>query len=265
MSASGRVAQLFLRYATPFAGVRRWPVVGAAVGWLSERIVPRDTLTWAQVQCGPAMGIWLHLNPRTGRPMLEGGGEPQVQAALVEHLQPGMTFYDVGANLGFFSLLAARIVGVSGRVVAFEADPEIAEKLRENAVKNRFSWIAVEQQAVRANSQTTFFQRADEAQSPDRGVGHIVDEEVAGAIRVPAISLDHYTREAAPPDVVKCDVEGAEVEVFRGAERLLRHKRPKILCEMHSEENKQNLQAQFARLDYECRMLDENHLLALPR
>lgn len=64
---------------------------------------------------------------------------------------------------------------------------------------------------------------------------------------------------------MKCDVEGAEVEVFCGAERLLREKQPAILCEMHSGENKRALRAQFARLDYQSRLLDENHVLALPR
>ena len=261
----GRIAQLFLRYATPFAGMRRLPLVGPIVSWVSSLVVPRDALAWMQVRSGPAAGIWLHLNPRTGRQVFEGGGERAVQAALVEHLRPGMTFYDVGANIGFFSLLAARLVGKSGRVVAFEADPEIAARLRENAARNGFSWIAVEQQAVCAEPRDVFFQRADAAASPDRGLGHIVKHEVAGAIRVAGVSLDDYTWTESAPNFVKCDVEGAEVEVFRGAERLLREKHPAILCEMHSDENMRLLRAQFATLDYESNLLDANHVLALPR
>jgi len=265
MTAGGRIAQLFLRYATPFAELRRWPVLGPAVRWLSRRLVPRDSLAWVQVERGPAAGLWLQLNPRTGRAVLEGGGEAEVQAALVEHLRPGMTFYDVGANIGFFSLLAARLVGAAGHVVSFEADPEIAARLRANAAKNSLSWITVEQQAVCAEPRDVFFQRADAAISPDRGVGHIVDGESPGAIRVAGVSLDDYTRTAVAPDLVKCDVEGTEVEVFRGAQRLLREKRPGILCEMHSEENRRLLEESFAGLGYRCVMLDQNHLLALPR
>jgi FkbM family methyltransferase len=263
--SNGRLAQLFLRYATPFAGVRRWPVVGAAVSWLSGRIVPRDSLAWMQVQSGPAAGIWMLLNPRTGRQAFEGEGEPEVQSALVSLLRPGMTFYDVGANIGYFSLLAARLVGQSGYVVAFEADPEIAARLRENAARNSFTWIAVEQQAVCAEPKTVFFQRANPATSPDRGLGHIVSHEVVGAIQVDGVSLDDYTSTVRPPDFLKCDVEGGEVEVFSGAERLLRERRPGILCEMHSDENMHMLQGKFAGLNYESQMLDANHLLALPR
>ncbi|PYT56961.1 MAG: hypothetical protein DMG35_21155, partial [Acidobacteria bacterium] len=51
---------------------------------------------------------------------------------MQRYLLPGMTFYDIGANIGFFSLLAARIIGAQGRVVAFEADPEVAQRLRDH-------------------------------------------------------------------------------------------------------------------------------------
>jgi protein-L-isoaspartate O-methyltransferase len=86
----------------------------------------------------------LHLNPRTGKTYLDGVGEPEVQAALQKYLHPGMVFYDIGANIGFFSLLAARLVGKEGRVAAFEADPEIARRLREHAARNEFGWITVD-------------------------------------------------------------------------------------------------------------------------
>jgi FkbM family methyltransferase len=217
-----------------------------------------------QIQNGPAQGLWLLLNPRTGRPAFEGTGEPEVQKALAEQIKPGMTFYDVGANIGFFSLLAARLVGTEGRVVAFEADPEIASRLREHVVKNEFARIAVEQQAVWSEPKTVYFARTDLATSPDRGLGHVVNENAKGTIEVNAVSLDDYAARAAMPDFIKCDVEGAEVEVFRGAQRLLKEKRPRILCEMHSEENRQVLLKEFARLGYSCRMLDEQHVLALP-
>jgi len=263
--SNGRIAQLFLRYATPFAGVRRLPVIGPAVSWLSALVVPRDSLAWMQVQSGPATGIWLRLNPRTGLQVFEGGGEPEVQAALVKLLRPGMTFYDVGANIGFFSLLAARLVGKTGRVVAFEADPDVAARLREHASRNEFSWLGVEQKAVWSEARSVFFERTDPAKSPDRGLGHVVKGEAGNAIRVEAVSLDEFVKGAVAPDFVKCDVEGAEVEVFRGAEELLREKRPTLLCEMHSDENMRALRAQFAAQNYETKLLDANHVLALPR
>jgi len=180
-------------------------------------------------------------------------------------LHPGMIFYDIGANIGFFSLLAARLVGKEGRVVAFEADPEIAARLREHAARNEFGWITVEEKAVWSEPRTVFFARTDPTTSPDRGLGHVVPAGTADTIEVTAISLDNYTETQPLPDFLKCDVEGAEVAVFRGASRLLKEKRPGIICEMHSDENQRILLEEFSRFRYSCTPCGVNHILALPQ
>jgi FkbM family methyltransferase len=189
-----------------------------------------------------------------------------VQAVLRKYLRPGMTVYDIGANIGFFSLLAARLVGPAGRVTAFEADPEIAVRLRENVARNQDAPISVEEKAVWSSSNPLFFARADAEMSPDRGLGHVIDDEAQrsapGTIRVEAVSVDEYVRQSAAPDFIKCDVEGAEVEVFRGAEQLLKERQPLILCEMHGEENRQTLLKVFANLGYRCELCGKNHILA---
>jgi FkbM family methyltransferase len=222
-------------------------------------------LVWVQVQKGAAKGLWLRLNPRTGRAYFEGGGEPEVQNALEKYLRPGMTFYDIGANIGFFSLIAARLVVQNGHVFAFEADPEIAARLQEHVTRNSFSLISVAQNAVWSELRTVFFERIDPTTSPDRGLGHVVTENNRNTIKINAVSLDDFSRTYPPPDFLKCDVEGAEVEVFRGAQRLLREKRPGILCEMHSEENRRILLEEFSRHGYDCQSCGEHHVLALPR
>jgi FkbM family methyltransferase len=263
-SSSDRLAQAFLRFASPLSFLRRLPVLGNCFSRLGERIVPRDTRTWAQVENGPAAGIWLHLNPRTGLDTLRGAGEPEVQDALRSYLRSGMTFYDLGANIGFFSLMAARRVGEQGRVVAFEADPEMAARLREHIARNKFDWVTVEEKAVWSEASTVLFERVDPARSPDRGLGHVANAASGNTIKVEAVSLDEFARTSATsPDFIKCDVEGAEVEVFRGAQRLLAEKRPGILCEIHSEENRRALVAEFARFGYACKNCGERHLLAL--
>jgi FkbM family methyltransferase len=263
--SQGRLAQFLLRYASPLSGLRRVPVLGKCVSWAGAKLVPRDLLAWVQIEGGPAEGVWLHLNPRTGRSYFEGGGEPEVQAALRQHLRPGMIFYDIGANIGFFSLLAARLVGTEGRVVAFEADPEVAVRLREHVARNAFGWITVEEKAVWSEPRTVFFARTDPSTSPDRGLGHVVSAGAGDTIQVSAESLDGYTLSQPAPDFLKCDVEGAEVEVFRGARRLLKEKRPGIICEMHSEENQRVLLEEFSRFGYTCKTCGTNHILALPQ
>lgn len=247
------------------AKLRRVPVLGPFVRWVSGKLVPRDARVWAQIERGPAKGLWLHLNPRTGSDCLRGKGEPEVQATLETHLRPGMAFYDIGANIGFYSLLAARLVGETGHIVAFEADPEVAERLREHVKRNHFSNISVVQKAVWSESRMVSFARTDPKLSPDRGLGHVVDASAPGNCEVQAISLDDFLPTSFRPDFLKCDVEGTEVEVFRGARRLLTECRPVVLCEMHSEENRHTLLMEFADLGYNCQSLDQNHVLALPR
>jgi FkbM family methyltransferase len=233
--------------------------------WASAKILPRDSVTWVQVQHGGAAGLWLRLNPRTGRSTFEGKGELEVQRTLQEHLRPGMNFYDIGANIGFFSLLAARLVGEEGHVTAFEADPEIAARLREHIARNNLPQVAVEEKAVWSEHGTVIFARTDPSVSPDRGLGHVVSAAGSDTIQVAAVTLDDYTSTSPAPDFLKCDVEGAELEVFRGARNLLREKRPGIVCEMHSEENRRILLDEFSRVGYICKPCDENHILALPK
>jgi FkbM family methyltransferase len=263
---NNRLANLLLRYASPLAGLRRIPVLGDLLSWTSRKLVPGESLIWVQIDGGPSKGLWIYVNPRTGQNVRKGIGEPEVQRALVEHLRPGMTFYDLGANIGFFSLMAARLAGPQGRIFSFEADPEIAARLRENLSRNRFANARVEQKAVWSESSTVSFARVDPGTSPDRGLGHVAPgDSGSSTITVEAISLDQFAAENPAPDFVKCDVEGAEKEVFRGAAKLLATKHPILLVEMHSAENRRELLALWNACGYRCRDLDETHVLALPQ
>src|SRR5262249_43043626 len=147
-----------------------------------------------QIQEGPAQGLWIRLNPRTGANVQQGIGEPVVQEALQKYLRPGMTFYDLGANVGFFSLLASRIVGPAGHVVSFEPDPEIATRLRENLARNNFSHSSVEEKVVWSGPATLSFARVDAGASPDRGLGHVSPDasKESQTISVEAVSLDQF-------------------------------------------------------------------------
>src|SRR5580704_6668425 len=189
-----RLANLFLRFAAPFAELRKVPVLGDVLSWTGRRLVPEDSLVWGEIEDGPAKGLWVQVNPRTGQSVLSGLGERHVQDALAEHLLPAMTFYDLGANIGFFSLLGARLVGTTGLVYSFEADPEIATRLRSNLAHNNFLQTTVEQKAVWSEIATVSFERVDANTSPDRGLGHVSSGgSVTGqTTTVEAVSLDDY-------------------------------------------------------------------------
>lgn len=205
----------------------------------------------------------MELNPRTGQQFLHGGGEPAVQQFLAGRLRPGMVFYDLGANSGFFSLIACRSVGGAGRVYSFEPSHENAERARANMSRNGFTNCTVVEAAVWNRTGTVTFDQSDPSSSPDRGTGHVeVNANSSLAISVPAIALDDFCRTSPAPDIIKCDVEGAEVEAFRGARCLLESHRPVIICEIHSAENDRVLRTELESLGYAVRNLDENHICA---
>ena len=136
-------------------------------------------------------------------------------AAFKAAVQPGATVLDVGANLGAYTVLFARWVGPQGRVIAFEPAPASRDGLeRQLALNGAADRVAVRPEAVAAAGGVRPF-RADAMQGDNRlNVG----DAGPGVILVETTSLDEFcAREDVNPDVIKIDVEGAELDVLRGA------------------------------------------------
>jgi FkbM family methyltransferase len=156
-----------------------------------------------------------------------------VQKTLVRLVRPGSVFFDIGANIGFFTLLGARLVGPSGIVVAFEPHPENSERLRRNIELNLFSNVVVVQQAV---SDTSGDRLLDSRHAATASIVSSDDaRRVEGLLRVEATSVDDYVdgRPDLTPDVVKIDAEGHEIEIVRGMQTTLERSGPVLICEMH--------------------------------
>jgi FkbM family methyltransferase len=256
------MGELLLHAPQRLRSLRQLPVVGDWIHRVSHRVLPVDEKVWARVEAGPAQGLWLELNPRTGQNYLRGEAEQTVQKILAERLRPGMVFYDLGANIGLFTLLAARLVGNSGKVFSFEPDPENAARLRRNIQRNGFTNITVVDSGVWSKTGPLNFVPADAA-SLDHGTGKFIAAESGpSGIAMGCVSLDDYTQSAPRPDAIKCDIEGAEVEALRGAEKLLRAKHPSIVCEMHSPANNLAACEILTSLGYTLEAIDGSHLLA---
>jgi FkbM family methyltransferase len=259
------VGALLLHTPASLRSLRNIPLVGDLIHRVSHSILPMDQKVWAQVENGPAAGLWLELNPRTGQGYLHGEAEQAVQATLAEHLRPGMVFYDLGANLGLFTLLAARLVTATGKVFSFEPDPKNAAALRRNIQRNGFTNVTVVESGIWSSTGDRSFVAAT-ADSPDHGVGKFVERAPAGSgTLTPCVSLDAFIQTAPPPDAIKCDIEGAEVEALRGATKLLQSPtRPWIIMEMHSPALDQAARATLSSWGYQLTSADELHVLAVP-
>lgn len=159
---------------------------------------------------------------------LYGVWEPGLTYWLSRTLRPGDVFVDVGANIGYFSLLASSLVGDTGRVVAVEASPSIFEQLRANVSLNDATNVRT---LHRAASNTTSISRAFRA--PDRNLGAsslFPAEGFTDEGEVQAAPLHELLRkdEVLRARVIKIDVEGAEVEVIAGLLPALSMARPDL-------------------------------------
>jgi FkbM family methyltransferase len=160
-----------------------------------------------------------------------GQYELPIQHAMRHELKAGEVFYDVGANAGFFSLVAARLVGKGGRCIAFDPWPSNYQSIREQFALNSLdNCVAVGQAVGQADGKATF-------SSPDSAtntahLGPSAPGEIS--IEVEVITLDTARKLYGSPSFIKIDIEGAEVEALRGAATMLIEDRPRFLIEVHT-------------------------------
>ncbi|HEX7955479.1 MAG TPA: FkbM family methyltransferase [Pyrinomonadaceae bacterium] len=211
---------------------------------LGKRFLLRDDARprARQIASGLGRGLALRVLPETPKSYWLGTHEPHMQAALRASIRPGMTVYDCGANVGYFSVMFARLVGEGGRVYAFEPSPASAECLAAARELNGFRNLEVVPAAVWEKGGTLRFVRggADASLVSDHVEGVFGDALDGGAdagsfVDVAAVSLDEFVYEGnhPPPDFIKLDVEGAEGRAVGGARRLLAERRPGLLLEIH--------------------------------
>jgi FkbM family methyltransferase len=158
--------------------------------------------------------------------LLHGLWETTVTEWFQENLRPGDAFVDVGANIGYFSLLAAKLVGESGKVVSVEAHPHLAELLRRNVilndVRNTTTWHRAawsEATNLKFHLRANFASNSSAGSLGESGLSDHHDTEAI--VEVPAAPLDSLLADLPHVDLMKIDVEGAEVRAFRGLRRIL--------------------------------------------
>ena len=170
--------------------------------------------------------------------------EPAKHALILRHLRPGMTFIDVGANKGDFTLLAARLTGPSGRVISIEPEPENHSVLQRSIELNDYANITVLQVAMSDRDGTADLQIGSTSGS------HTLSPEFNGlrAVSVPTRTLDAVVADhrLASVDMIKIDVQGLELAVLRGAaQTLTANPRILLLLDLPKQDEKRRAIAQY--------------------
>lgn len=181
--------------------------------------------------------LFLVWNDAVRESVRSGNFERSERRFVTRFLQPGMVAVDIGAYYGIYSLTASRKVGSGGRVIAFEPSPFQRKRLHLHLRLNRCKNVQTENVALGSiEGQNEFFVAVGGAEGFSGLRSPNVGAQVR-SIRVDVTTLDDYLlRESiSAVDFIKVDVEGGELDVFKGAASLLRqneHRRPVILCEL---------------------------------
>lgn len=183
-----------------------------------------------------------------------GTFEPVKQKLFAAAIKPGSVVYDLGAHVGFYSLLAGIQAGPEGKIFCFEPLPRNIGYMRKhfemNDIHNCFIWDV----AVSNREGTASF----DFQSSDPSMGHLSAGSF-GPLCVKTVTLDALvaTGELAPPDLIKCDIEGGEFDALTGASSILSKFAPTVFLATHGPEVHRKCCELLADLHYRLVSLDD--------
>jgi FkbM family methyltransferase len=168
--------------------------------------------------------------------------DPLLYDMVDEMVTPGSVVWDVGANVGLFSVCAAALAGNSGTVLAIEPDVWLASLINRTSRllvdRGECAQILVLSAAVSDRigvSHLAIAQRARAANYLANASGSVEARGVRYVQPTVVLTLDRLLEEYPPPSVLKIDAETHEVNILRGAGKLLQEARPKIWCEVSAE------------------------------
>lgn len=206
------------------------------------------------VLSGPMKGLkWI--SDSSNATCWMGVYESEKQRALCELVKPRQILLDLGANVGFYTLLASRLVGDGGRVVAFEPAKRNIPYLRRHLAINRITNCKVIEAAVSSENGTAFFEI-----STLPVTGHISENEAESNYEVETVTLDGLVLNGSipTPNIIKCDIEGGEYKALIGARDTLLRCRPVILLATHSTEVHSRCCQLLSELGYGLKGLKED-------
>lgn len=184
----------------------------------TEGVIPRGS------------GKGLYFNARGCNPgYLAGTSEPLEQSLVDKYSHPESVVYDLGANAGFYALIAARRVGPRGRVYAFEPAPLLAQRIRENATRNSLDNVHIVEAAVSAKDGRIQFGIAGGTSTENS----ILRADSENSLDIESVRLDSFCQSHPDPSLLMIDIEGAEIDALQGGLTMLARARPVIMVEVH--------------------------------
>ena len=216
-------------------------------------------LSEVTIAAGDLAGMHMVLDLQSEKDYWLGTYELELQAAISDLVIPGQVIYDVGASIGFMTLLFARKVGLNGQVFAFEALPANIDRLTRNIELNSFQdRVTVIEAAVQDRTgQTDFYPGPSSAMGKVDGSAGRSSIEYQSSIQVDGVAIDEFIYNSGNPVpvILKIDIEGGEILALPGMSSLLHEFHPILLVELHGPEAARTTWELLKKEDYRiCRM-----------
>ncbi len=200
-------------------------------------------LTEVRIAAGGLKGARMLLDLQSEKDYWLGTYELDLQYALKQFVKNGMVVFDVGANIGYVSILISRLVGKEGKVYSFEALPANLDRFRHNLELNDFSSCVkvIPAAVVEADREVRFFIGPSTGMGKADGSAGRDDFQYRDTILVPGLKLDDFVFRDGNrlPELIKMDIEGGEVLALPGMRRVLHEGRPILLMELHGPQSLQ--------------------------
>lgn len=166
---------------------------------------------------------------------IAGIREPHITEVMKRDLREGEIFVDIGANIGYYALLEAKMLGNNGKVYAIEPVPDTIGLLRENIALNNYSNIEIYQTAIGDRSGTaSMYVGKWLNRSQIKEVGTINSDRITQEITTPLSTLDDFLEGKPYPNALRMDTEGYEYNIIKGMKRMLAKNLPlKLYIEFH--------------------------------
>jgi FkbM family methyltransferase len=229
--------------------------------WLRRRLnqAAPEGIQTVKIAAGLIQGMRMALDLHSEKYYWLGTYEPELQRAAEDWIRPGWVIYDIGANIGYVSLILAHLAGDTGKVYAFEALPENVQRLQRNLALNPHvqNIHVISAAVVEQSRQVHFWSGPSHKKGRVEGSAFYDSEPQGMMIEVEGISLDEYvpSHGLSHPELIKLDIEGGEVMALPGMRRLLEESRPVLFLELHGEESCQVAWNLFQDLGYSLRWM----------
>lgn len=238
-------------------------------------LVKREVYKTVPVFFGNQMVIGL---PAATDIFLTGGKshESEIRLAkwMILQMQPGQNYLDIGAHYGYFSLLAAHLVGSEGQVKAFEPSTTTYKILQQNVTLNAANCVGIHQQAVSDQLGTLTFYEFPNLYSEYNSIdaaqfegSQWFKEYTPQKVTVEATTLDAICQTSFVPNIIKIDVEGAEDKVIAGGATALKTHCPMVVMEFLSGSRTNNAHEialrKMTQMGYKTYVIDKEGVMQL--